>query len=395
MIYSFHKYLRRAPLLSEGWFSTVVSWVKQKLQQLFSRLGFGETIEMKIPTQLSEGADIRAFIGYYAETVTAKVLAEQIQSAGGRLANTATVEIFKRLSAERLKKAKNAAAPATEITRANEAGRALGVQIWKDIAEQATDFPALTFDIILSGDSEKGKSKADLILRVTKDSNQKVLATIAASLKVYKTASINLANTSFISLIKKLFYDPADPIHARTVTTEEFIERFVEDYGEEMRPALKKLVSYQQLIARKTSQGVSKSEARRLAKLSHPQVIDLIVTIFSQHYRGRNKAKINARFLKLLGFDEAEDFYAAIGTRGTPRVISSRQSEEFKALLAAFQSSITISMERNKNTNNIRVVVTDAHGTELLHGTITFADSGGTTAAGKTNFFVDFSRFLS
>ena len=141
--------------------------------------------------------------------------------------------------------------------------------------------------------------------------------------------------------------------------------------------------------------GKTKAQARKLAKLSHPQVISLILKIFNEHYRAKYKTKINARFLKLLGFGDTEDFYAAIGSRGVPRVLSSRSSQEFQSLLKAFRSSFTISLERNPGTNNIRVIVYDNRNTELLHGTITFADSGGKSAAGKTNFFINFKPFLS
>ena len=116
--------------------------------------------------------------------------------------------------------------------------------------------------------------------------------------------------------------------------------------------------------------------------------------IFTQHYRGQNKKIMNARFLKLLGLNGSDDFYAAITHRGTHLVISSRQSQDFKALILAFQSSFTINMKYDDNTKYIHVAVTDANKTELLHGNIAFTDTGGKSAIGKSNFRMDFSRFL-
>lgn len=402
MILPYTTYYYKQQILSEGWFQTIVARIKEKLSSVFAKLNFGEAESISIPVALSEkvtpvpvGADVRAFVGYYAEAMTARSLAQQIKRAGGRLGENSAPEYFSSVVRSRLSKVKAANAPASEIIRADAAAHALGLQIWTDIEELATDFVFLTFNITLSGDSEKGKSKADIILRVTKDTPEKAILTVAASLKVYKTAQINLANTSFISLIKKLFYDVNHPIQARNVTTEEFITQLVGDYGESTRPLLKKLWSWQTLISREMGRGKTKAQARKLAKLSHPQVISLILKIFNEHYRAKYKTKINARFLKLLGFGDTEDFYAAIGSRGVPRVLSSRSSQEFQSLLKAFRSSFTISLERNPGTNNIRVIVYDNRNTELLHGTITFADSGGKSAAGKTNFFINFKPFLS
>lgn len=401
MLIPYQNYYYKNEVLAEGWFQTIVAWVKEKLTGLFTTLNFGETKSIGIPVPLSEktesspvGADVRAFVGYYAEAVTARALANQIKRAGGRLGENSNPTYFNKIIASRLAKVKTAKAPESEIMRANAAAEALGLQIWNDIEQSAIDFMLLTFNIALSGDSEKGKSKADIILRVTKDTLEDAVMTIAASLKVYKTAQINLANTSFISLIKKLFYDSDHPIQARNVTTEEFIAQFVEDYGESARPILKKIISFQNLISREIGLGKTKEQARKLAKLSHPQVIKLILKIFNEYYKGRQKTKINARFLKLLGLEATEDFYAAVGSRGTPRVLSSRSSTEFQSLLRAFQSSFTISFQLRPNTNNIRVIVYDAKKEELLQGTITFADSGGKSSPGKTNFFVDLSRFL-
>lgn len=397
MIFSFKSfYVQQDLLIHENWITSILTWFHQRLVSFFAKLGFGQTQEIIIPmenTRMEEavGADIRALVGYYAEIKTAQILAEQIKSGGGRLSSNTNTNSLTKQAEERLTRARRAGASPEELTRATMAATAIGTQMWADVLTTATDLPFLTFDIELAGESQKGKSKADLILRVTKDNEETVIDTIMASLKVYKTANINLANTSFISLIKKLFYDERHPIQSRSVTVEDFIAQFTKDYGAEMKAELEKLYQHQQLISREMERGRTKEKARKLAKLSHPDVIDLIVRIFHSNYTGRRKSNINQRFLKLLGFDGGEDFYAAIGTRKI-RVLSSRQSEGFQRLMDALKTKFTITIERNKNTNNALVSVIGPDDEIVLRGTLTFADSGGSAAAGKTNFFVDFSN---
>lgn len=402
MILPFHAYCSKQEILAEGKFQDTLDWIKRKFTALFSRLSFGETETVHIPMPLSEAvvagatntAAVKAFVGYYAEAITAKVLAEQIKKAGGQLGENSKPSDFQQEINARLQKVKQANTPQNEILRAETGGQALGEAIWNDIQETATDFAFLTFTIMLSGISEKGKGKSDLIVRVTKDKNKEALLTIGASLKVYKTAQINLANSSFISLIKKLFYDSDHPIQERGVTTEEFITQFIADYGQSAGSLLKKLSSLQNYISQQMGMGKTKSQARKGAKLTHPEVINIILKIFNDNYKGTRKELINARFLKLVGFDGVDDFYAAIGEKGIPRVLSSRNSPEFQTLLEAFRSSFTINFEYKPNTTFIDVLILGQDDIPLLEGSVTFADSGGKAAAGKTNFFISFKPLL-
>ena len=394
---SFRQYLHEnRQVFSEGWLSSIFAWIKKRISALFRALKFGDSqsISIGIP-QFMEGADApttspKALVGYYAEAVVAEVLAQHITDADGRLTAHSHPETFKTLRTTRRNKAIAAGAVLAEIARADEGGLSLGTQIWEDIRIEGEDFEFLTFDITYTGDSAKGVGKADIVLTVTKDSEAKVYDRIAASLKVYKTPQINLANTSFISLIRQLFYDVG---HAPSGGTEEFLAQFIKDYGTAVRDDLEQLLKHQQIISREMGQGKTKEQARKLAKLTHPDVIAIIVRIFNAHYK-QEKKRINARFLHLLGLDGDEEFYAAVGSGKGQRVLSSRRSEAFKTMLAQLRHSFVITVQRNGVTNNASVTLTGPRGAHIVSAVMTFADSGGTNAAGKTNLFVNLSKMF-
>ena len=140
-------------------------------------------------------------------------------------------------------------------------------------------------------------------------------------------------------------------------------------------------------------QGDSKEEARKQAKLYHGEVIELISKIFRTYYP-KHKKEINERMLKMLGFDGDVDFYAAIGESGKQKVISSRKSKELQIMLQKLSEDFNLTIERNGTTNNANIMFKSANGTVITKANITFADTGGKSAQGKTNAFVDFKGFM-
>jgi hypothetical protein len=377
--------------LHEWSLRTMFASVLDKIRSAFSSLSFGKKISVKIsiPMSVDEDIDLKSRLGYLAEYACASSLSALIESKGMNLSERSNQ---KKLNAEflsRKKKIKSLGAPEDEIERMVSAGKVIAKQILEDVILKEEDLLFLTFDINLTGDSGKGVTKADLVLTVTKDSENVVIDKIEASLKAYKSSSINLSNSTFISLIKTLFYDSGDDISG---STEKFILRFAKDYGSE--DDLRKLYAHQNIIGTEMKKGKSKEEARVKAKKTHGEVIEIMTRIFDRYYP-KNKKVMNTRILRMLGFDGSDDFYAAIGKAGKQKIISSRKSKELQLMMNQLSKNFTLTMTRNGDTNNAYIVFKSPKGEIITRANITFADTGGPSAQGKTNAFVDFKNFMS
>lgn len=377
--------------LNESFLSNFFSSLLEKFKSLFASLGFGKTVSMKIDipnTSLNEDVDLKSRLGYLSEFACASSLSTLIKNKGLRLSSRSNA---KKLTDEFLAKkkvVKNLGASQSEIDRMVTAGNIIAKQMFEDVILKGEDILLLTFDINLTGDSGKGVTKADLVLTVTKDSEKVVIDRIVASLKAYKSASINLSNSTFISLIKTLFYDANDDISG---STEKFITRFAKDYGSEND--IRKLYDYQNIIGTEMKKGKSKEDARKKAKKTHGDVIEIIAKIFQKYYP-KHKKEMNERVLRMLGFDGEDDFYAAIGEAGKQKIISSRKSKELQKMISQLSKNFTLTIKRNGETNNANILFTAPNGDVITKANITFADTGGPSAQGKTNAFVDFKKFI-
>jgi len=360
-----------------------------KLRQVFRRLGFGRKVSIKLTDYVvNEEVDLKSRLGYLSEYSTAMELARVLENAGARVTPRSTLQATTRVYSQKKQELIRLKAPAAEIQRQEAAGKVMGEQIYKDITAEAEDLPLLTFDIEMTGDSGKGETKADLVLHITKDSQKQVVDRVMASLKAYKSASINLSNSTFISLIKTLFYDHPDQLPR---LSEDFVTKFAKDFGsmEDMR----ELLRLQNIIGAEMKAGADKATARKTAKGTHGDVIAVISRIFKTYYP-QHKKEMNERMLKMLGFDGEDDFYAAVGTPGKMGIISSRESRELQALMKQLQQGFSLSIQRNGTTNNAFINFTGPDGKVFVRGTITFADTGGKNPQGKTNTFVDFKQFM-
>jgi hypothetical protein len=330
--------------------------------------------------------DIKSRLGYLAEFATAAYLSQLLEKNGYLLHDRASSSVLTSFYETKREEVKRAAEEANrydkkEFDRQDSAGIEISKQILQDIFTEKSN---LACDIELTGDSAKGESKADLVLLVYENNN--VLDTVAASIKAYKSPTINLANTSYVSLFKSLFYDGDSPN-----SISEFIDDFVSKYGS--REDLNKLYKLQTMIKDLMETGVSKDKARSEAKKTHPEVIETIINIFNEHYQNHKK-EVNNRMLKLIGFDGSDDFYAAIGKHGKQKVLSSRKNKELQQMLTKLSNGFDIVIQRNGLTNNAIVNFNDAEGNIIISGTMTFADSGGSSASGKVNYFINFKQFL-
>ena len=143
-----------------------------------------------------------------------------------------------------------------------------------------------------------------------------------------------------------------------------------------------------------------KEAGRAASKASHKQVSKLIVSEFNKVYE-KNKKKMNENLLHLIGLDGSDDFYAAIGTAGKQKVLSSRQSKEMKEFLESVKTNkLNIKMEPSSSGNAIEVnIILEKE--VIAKSTISFTDTGigskGMTkskGAGKTNFWFNVKAFL-
>lgn len=360
-----------------------------KLKMALSRLGFGRKVSINLGQYImKEEVDMKSRLGYLSEYSTAMELAKVLETNNCRVTARSTVAATTRVYNQKKQELVRLKAPANEIQRQEAAGKVMGEQIFKDIITAAQDLALLTFDIEMTGDSGKGQTKADLVLHITKDSQKQVVDRVMASLKAYKSSSINLSNSTFISLIKTLFYDHPDQLPRKS---EDFVAKFAKDFGS--MDDMRELLRLQNIIGAEMKAGADKATARKTAKGTHGDVIAIIAKIFKTYYPSHKK-EMNERMLKMLGFDGEDDFYAAVGTPGKMGIISSRESRELQQLMDNLRKGFSLSIARNGTTNNANILFTGPDGKVFVKGTITFADTGGKNPQGKTNTFVDFKAFM-
>ena len=233
---------------------SLFSYLKEKIKNLLD-LSFGQKKSIRIDLSkirseiLSEGVELKSRIGYYAEYTTAYNLALLIEKNGGNLTTARSRPLYLKKMMNQKKESilslelnpSDKKKMPEELSRMESSGLILSQTIFEDIRLNEQDYNALQFDIELTGDSQKGSSKADLILTVGKMTKKEIVDRIFASLKAYKTAEINLSNNTPISFFKKIFYDTLE-----TKNIDEFIEKFNQDYGSQ--EDLKKLYSLQNII---------------------------------------------------------------------------------------------------------------------------------------------------
>jgi hypothetical protein len=373
-------------------FSNIV----ERVRNAINSLSFGKKTSVRITMNMlkEDQIDLKSRLGYYSEYVTAYELSKLIENAGGNLTTERSKPSLLKSQVTSKKKeitganlnAKDKKSLPGEMLRMESAGAALANQIFNDAILNGNDFNALQFDIHLTGVEEKGISKSDLILTIGMMNKREIVDRISASLKAYKTTSINLANKTFISLVKDLFYDKGE---FETNNTQAFIERFAKEYGS--KKELDRIYALQGIIKTEMDKGKTKESARKVAKETHGEVIELIVKIFNRYYK-ENKEEVNQRVLGILGFEGDEDFYAAIG-ESKQKVISSRKSEKLRDMLEQLKGDFTLNLERNKQTNNAYISFKSPTGELILDGNITFTDTGGKNPQGKTNAFIKMGNF--
>jgi len=364
----------------------------------------------KIPASVQQHdsikVDIKSRLGYYAEYVTAYELSKLIGAAGGKLSDRSNPNKLKSAMNTRHTELLASKAPTSEISRQESGGKAISGQIFSDLKLRG-DIKALLFDIELTGDSAKGVGKADVVLTVTLPSKKQLIDKISASIKTYKTPNINLANSTFTSLLKALSGDAEYENKALSKFQKIIFSAMVDEYMTmnkiKNRSLAESVVGSGETFLKKIGQtkfNAIKAAGRKAAKASHNEVATTIIAEFNSLYEG-NKKKINKNLLKLIGMDGEDDFYAAIGENNKQKVLSSRQSNEMKKFLESVKNNnlnIVMKPSTSGNSIDVRILIEDK---EVAKSSISFTDtgvgSGGmkpSKATGKTNFWFNVKAFM-
>ena len=407
--------------LNEGLFDGFVNFIRKAyngivngFKKAFSALTnvkMGSIKRVKVGSMIKEEEvkqDSKSRLGYYSEYVCGQALAELIESKGLNLPGTQSSKTFakakKTFHDNKLKTLTNYSSLASEIQRMEDGGKAMAESIFSDMLAETSDLKITNFDIQLTGDSLKGESKADIVLSARKKDKGAVVKEIAASLKAYKSSSINLANSTLLSLFASLTKDKN--------FTSKALEKAQKVIYDTMLKAASKDLGKSKAIALLTNKIRNANEkklfkkykdiGRKASKETQTNTASIIVKEFNVVYK-KNKKKINENLLELIGMDGSDDFYASIGEGKKMRVLSSKQSPELQKFLQEVRSKfLTIVMTPKPGKAGRASVTVDLMigKTMLSSSSITMTDTGigsgamtKSTGQIKTNFWFNFNNF--
>lgn len=373
-----------------------------KFKKLLSNLQFGKSVEISLiqPSTLSEAktdqSDLKSRMGYYSELCVAESLLHTIvNELPDNVKGTPVADISRLKTEYRNNKLLdttivwstkvNASKLTKEIKRQEESGDVLGLKIWDDIKISTDDILFCDFEVVLTGESGKGITKADIKLVVTKRNTNEVIDTIKASLKVYKSWNINVANSTFISWIINLI-EPSMGGFGNKGSLDAKMLPFIKKHGK--KDQIEQLIKLQRF-----GDGIKKTQGRAVAKKAvddnrvYFTVRNIMIDIFTSAYK-TNKDKINQNMLTLLGFDGADDMYLAVQTAAGKKieVLSTRTSKEFKKMLDKLRAGFDIRF--NKSDTIVNTGMSFFSGDDLL-----FVSNFGFRDLSKVSNFVNVSQF--
>ena len=369
---SFTKMLKENNVLEEGILDTVrnairasIKFISNKIKSAFSKLKIGgaTSINLNYATRgrpLNEAvdkADLKSRMGYYSEFCTAYEIAKIITEEKGFMRGKSVSELKKVRDDYKANKllgvdfgADTNKVPA-EAKRMEDSGIGLAKSIWNDIKVNATDLLVTDFEVVLTGESGKGVTKADIELIARKRNSNQVVDHIEASLKAYKDWNINVANSTFVSWIINLLAPDIGGFKTKE-TVKEKVAKFVKRYG--YQKEMEQIALYQRF-----GPNIKSAEGRPAAKKAvddeqvYMKVRNLMIDIFESEYSKR-KEEINNNFVKLLGLDGSDDLYLAVQKKsgGEVAVLSSRTSKEFNKILELLRNNYDIEFDRSDRIVN-------------------------------------------
>ena len=407
-----------------------------------SRLKFGQTTEVMIinskPHKVTEAsAGSQAKSGYMAEYATCHELTKLIheqglmvsykqgdgqQEVGGDA--VALSEQFKNEYSDNiLAGVKNQKTAQADIDLQIRAGKAMAKAMFEDAILPAEDLNICMFEVIHTGESMKFETKADAILRVAKLESKEVLDTLKASLKSYKGWSVNLSNTTIISIFDNLdikipdadskylkhgqqirqtlfgIYKAAvnnyDGKNYKTVYNKAKQES-TKAYGAEIwTPDMEMLYSEASIrdglgISKPTPQ-ITKSALGAAWKAIAPKYLSRYAKVLQAGYNN-NKTAVNLKLLEMLGIDGNDDFYLAVHNKGkdTFEVLTSRKSKAYADLLVKFNTGLDVKVSYPPDSTATLKVDFLAPDGEMLRSTNISIGVSGSTGLAKNNWWFPF-----
>ena len=372
------------------------------------------TKKINISDKISDKIDIKSRLGYFSEFVVAYELAVIIDKNGGRLTKRSKLVSLKEKMITRKQSLLSVITKQqqVELLRQETGGKLIAKQMFEDLilnGKDGNDYHTLEFDIELTGDSAKGVDKADIVLIVKRPSKNKIVDSIAASLKTYKTPNINLSNKTFTGFLKTITGDPEYENKAlekfERIIFDGMVKKFMELKSKD-RKLSEAIVGSGEAFLKKYPASLFlklKEAGRAASKASHPQVSKIIVDEFELYYNKspESKKKVNKALINLLGLDGGDDFYAAIGTAGKQKILSSRKSQAMEKFIEDVKSkdlNIKMIPTASGKAIDVQIFLKDK---VIANSSISFTDTGvgskGMTkskGAGKTNFWFNVKAFL-
>lgn len=380
---TFKKYIE----LNEGVFDAikVVSiWIKDKIknaiksisstiEKSFSKLVFGKVIKTKLNyitngkalNEAEDNIDLKSRLGYYSEFCTSYSLAKLVESNSGNLVGNTSAYLKKHKESYKKNKLVGVKFPkidnkklVVEIKRQEDSGVAIAKQLWEDIKVSTEDLGFVEFEIVLTGESGKGITKADIEFIARKKSTKEVIDHIEASLKAYKSWTINVSNSTFTSWIINLI-DPELGGFSNKGSVEKKVGEFIKIHG--LKNQMRKIQDFQSgpNSPAKLKKTIGREKAKELIDSEgiYSKVRDLMIQVFKVEYKKR-KSEINSNFVKLLGFDGVDDLYLAVQTQagGKVDVLSSRTSKAFNNILESLQDDFNIEFEKSTGQVNTSIL---------------------------------------
>lgn len=372
------------------------------IKRTLGKLGFGQRTKISLNfatggRQLNEAAkdklDLKSRMGYYSEFCTALELAKIIDGAGANLVGMSLRDLethrnnYKKdkLMCRECDFGRDTKKVPAEAKRMEDSGVGLAKSIWNDITQNATDLQVTDFEVVLTGESGKGVTKADIELFAYKKNTREVVDHIEASLKAYKDWNINVSNSTFTSWVINLLAPDIGGFQTKA-TVESKVTEFIKRFGlEKQMRRIQELQSGEQSPA-KLKKTIGREAAKKMVDDEgvYMEVRNLMIDVFEKNYNKR-KAEINENFMKLLGFDGADDLYLAVQKKagGDVAVLSSRTSKGFNEILESMKKDFDIEFEKSDRKVNTSV-------TFKSRGTVLFKSNFGFRDLDKVSQFVSF-----
>lgn len=439
--------------LNEGTIGDILSYIKRlglslvrKIRSGLNKLGFGQTIEVKIintaPHTVTEAKTKinQARFGYMSEYGTCLSLTELIHNAGlsvtyrqgnGSVANgNEAIDLARSFNDDYANAILSDDATAQdEVDLQIRAGAAMAQAMFDDAIAKTEDLYLLDFEVIHTGESMKFETKADAILRITKKDTSKVLSEIKASLKSYKKWKVNLSNSTVISIFKNLGIRLSEKDRAFLKNGQDIRQTIAgiyrdavkavtagKKYSDVHKTAISKIkalygqdvltVGIENLFSEVSvteglglKGGPNYKEAGSALQSAWKEMASEFLADYAailQREYNADRVNVNEKFLELMGLNGADDFYLAVldtsKNRATEFVVrSSRTSKEYAMLVEQFTNNLRLEFIHTAGNTASLTINYYTNNNDLMQSTSITVGKSGSMGLAKNNWFFDFA----